>query len=130
MMQKILGQGRAKVKRLLSIIAMVAFIAGYAIAVIAGIVRPDSGGAIATLVVLGLIVGFLNISAGEIQLYLLAAIALVLVGNSDIFKSLNQAAAGLGDKIDDIVRMLAIFTAPAAVVQAIKAGVTLAKPGD
>jgi hypothetical protein len=128
-LQKIWGQGLGKVRWLLSILALVAFIAGYAISVIAGIWWPDHGVLIAILVLLGLVVGLLNITGQEIIPYLVAAIALVVVGNFGAFESLNLAVSGLGDKVNDIVAMLAIFTAPAAVVQAIKAGIVLAKPG-
>jgi hypothetical protein len=108
----------------------VAFIAGYTISVIAGIWWPDHAGLIATLVLLGLVVGLLNITGREIIPYLVAAIALVVVGNFEAFESLNLAVSGLGDKVNDIVAMLAIFTAPAAVIQAIKAGIVLSRPGE
>jgi len=111
------------------VVALVAFIAGYTIAVITGIWWRDNGGLIVILVVLGLVVGLLNITGGEIIPYLVAAIALVVVGNFEAFESLNLAVDGLGDNINDIVGKLALFTAPAAVVQAIKAGIVLAKPG-
>ena len=119
-----------KLQRPISIVALVAFIAGYAIAVITGIWWTDNAGLIATLVLLGLIVGLLNITGREIIPYLVAAIALVLVGNFEAFEPLNLAVSGLGDKVNDIVALLAIFTAPAAVVQAIKAGIVLARPGN
>jgi hypothetical protein len=107
----------------------VAFIAGYTISVIAGLWWPDNAGLIATLVLLGLVVGLLNITGREIIPYLVAAIALVVVGNFEAFESLNLVVSGLGDKVNDIVAMLAIFTAPAAVIQAIKAGIVLSRPG-
>jgi len=129
MVQKLLGQGRAGVQRLLSIAALVAFIAGYTISVITGIWWSDNSGLIVTLVVLGLVVGLLNVTGGEIIPYLVAAIALVVVANFGAFESLNSAVDGLGDKLNDIVGKLALFTSPAAVVQAIKAGIVLAKPG-
>jgi hypothetical protein len=130
MVQRSLEQAVAKTQWLLSVVALVVFIAGYVIAVITGIWWPDHSGLIATLVLLGLVVGFLNITGREIIPYLVAAIALVVVGNFEAFESLNLAMSGLGDKVNDIVAMLAIFTAPAAVVQAIKAGVVLARPHE
>lgn len=130
MVQKALGQGLGKIQWLLSVAAAIGFLAGYVIAVIAGIWFPEEGGLIATLVILGLLVGFLNITGREIIPYLVAAIALVLVGQSEIFKEpLNLVNNGLGNDVTDIVEMIAIFTAPAAVVQAIKAGIILARPG-
>ena len=130
MSPKVLTQWLGKLQRPLSIVALVAFIAGYAIAVIAGIWWPDQAGLIAILVLLGLVVGLLNITGREIIPYLVAAIALVLVGTQGVFDPLNLAVAGLGDRVNDVVAMLAIFTAPAAVIQAIKAGIVLARPGN
>jgi hypothetical protein len=116
--------------RLLSIFGAIAFIGGYALSVIAGIWWPENGGLIATLVILGLLVGFLNVTSREIVPYLVAAIALVLIGNTQAFTSLNLVAGGLGERVNQIVHMMAIFTAPAAVVQAIRAGMLLARPGE
>ena len=116
--------------RPLSIVGAIAFITGYILAVIAGIWWPESGNLIATLVILGLVVGFLNITSKEITSYLIAAIALVLIGSTQVFTPLNLVADGLGEDVNLIVRMTAIFTAPAAVVQAIRAGMILARPGE
>lgn len=117
-----------RIQWIVSIIAAIAFIAGYGIAVVAGIWWPDFGPLILTLVLLGLVVGLLNITGREIIPYLIAAIALVVVGNFEAFTPLNDVKRGLGDQINQIVRMMAIFTAPAAVVQAIRAGMALARP--
>jgi hypothetical protein len=129
-MPKVLGQWLGKLQRPLSVVALVAFLAGYAISVITGLWWSDNSALIVILVLLGLLVGLLNITGREIIPYLVAAIALVVVGNFEAFESLNLAVDGLGDKINDIVGKLALFTAPAAVVQAIKAGIVLARPGS
>lgn len=118
------------VQRILSIAAAVAFFAGYIIALIGGIWAPENSGLILTLVILGIIVGILNITGKEIIPYLVAAIALVVVGNLNAFEALNHVRNGLGDDVNEIVRLMAVFTAPAAVIQAIRAGMVLAKPGD
>jgi hypothetical protein len=118
------------VQRILSIAAAVAFFAGYIIAIIGGIWAPENSGLILTLVILGIIVGLLNITGREIIPYLVAAIALVVVGNLNAFEALNHVRNGLGDDVNEIVRLMAVFTAPAAVIQAIRAGMVLAKPGD
>lgn len=78
---------------------------------------------------MGLIVGIFNVTAREVVTYLIAAIALVLVGNTQVFTPLNSVVGGLGDRVNDVVGMMAIFTAPAAVIQAIRAGVVMARPG-
>jgi prepilin signal peptidase PulO-like enzyme (type II secretory pathway) len=117
-----------RIQWVISIIAAVSFIAGYIIAIVAGIWWPNSGPLILTLVILGLIVGILNITGPEIIPYLIAAIALVIVGNFEAFTPLNDVKRGLGDNVNQIVRLMAVFTAPAAVVQAIRAGIVLARP--
>ena len=119
-----------RVQWLLSIIAAAAFIAGYALSVIAGIWWPDVPGIILALVIMGVVVGLLNITGSEIVPYLVAAIALLVVGNFKAFTALNDVFAGVGDVINQIVTLMAIFTAPAAVIQAVRAGVVLAKPGE
>lgn len=129
MVTRTLKAGVARVQWILSIAAAVAFIAGYAISVIAGIWWPDVSGIILALVIMGLIVGLLNITGREIIPYLVAAIALLVVGNFGAFTILDEVRSGLGTRINNIVELMAIFTAPAAVIQAIKAGIVLARPG-
>ena len=119
-----------RVRWLLSIIAAAAFIAGYVVSVIAGIWWPDLPPIILALVIMGVIVGLLNITGSEIVPYLVAAIALLVVGNFKAFTALNDVFTGVGDVINQIVTLMAIFTAPAAVIQAVRAGVVLAKPGE
>lgn len=128
--RKILGVSTKGLRRPLSLVGAGAFLAGYVIAIIAGIGWPDSGGVIGALAILGVIVGLLNITGKEVVPYLVAAIALVLIGNIGAFTPINSAVDGLGDDLNDIVGMMAIFTAPAAVIQAIRAGIVLAKPSD
>ena len=128
MVRKALTGGIERVQRLLSIAAALGFIAGYIIAIIAGIWWTDEKWLILTLVILGMLVGLLNITAREIMPYLVAAIALVLVGSFEAFTPLDDVRDGLGSKINDIVQMMAIFTAPAAVIQAIRAGIVLSAP--
>lgn len=60
-------------------IGMLAFFIGMIICIVGGWVR-DSGSLALTLVILGLIVGLLNITAKELLPFLVAAIALVIVG--------------------------------------------------
>ncbi|MBC8279729.1 MAG: hypothetical protein H8E48_02980 [Chloroflexi bacterium] len=119
-----------KYVRVFSILGAAAFFIGYTLAVIAGIWWPENGDLIATLVILGLVVGVLNVTSREVTPYLVAAIALVLIGSTQVFTPLNLVSDGLGERVNLIVRMMAIFTAPAAVLQAIRAGMLLARPGE
>jgi hypothetical protein len=107
-----------------------AFILGVVIAVIAGLV----GGWVATssawilliLVILGLVVGFLNISAKEFNDFLLSAIALILVGTIAQLTSIDTIIPLLGSVIQAMVNNIAAFVAPAALVVSLKAVYTLA----
>jgi hypothetical protein len=57
-----------------------AFIVGFIVAIVAGFVAPENTAVVIILIVLGLIIGFLNISARETMLFLLATIALIVAG--------------------------------------------------
>ena len=104
-----------------------AFIIGVVVALILGIVGGigSSLGATATawlgllLVVLGLIVGFSNITAKEATLFLVAAIAL-LVANTAGLTGLNTLIPYLGSIFAGIVTFLLVMVAPAALVVAVK----------
>ena len=65
------------------------------------------------LVLLGLVVGFLNISEKEAITFLVASIALIVAGS-----------AGLGElwfRLENVLDAVIIFVSPAAVVVAVKA---------
>ncbi|MBI2846391.1 MAG: hypothetical protein HYX82_00760 [Chloroflexi bacterium] len=114
--------------RVQGLIGTIAFIVGIVIGVIGGVASPDNGTLILTLVILGLIVGLLNITAKEMVPFLIAAIALVVLGNAG-FEAINDIISGLGTMLDDIVYYIASFMAPAALVTAIKVLAAAARPG-
>jgi hypothetical protein len=107
-----------------------AFILGILIAIIAGIataVNIALGGVITLLlVILGLIVGFLNISDKEVQKFLIAAIALMAVGTANL-GAINTAVPVLGTALVYVVQFIGAFVAPAALVIALKAVYNLAR---
>lgn len=105
------------------------FGAGFILAVLAGWLWPETGELSATLVLLGLVVGLLNITGREVIPFLVAAIALVVIGQGDVFRALNNFVNGLGTDVDNIVDKIALFAAPAALVNAVRAAVALARPG-
>jgi hypothetical protein len=117
-------------RRLLSVAAAVSFVVGYILAIVGGHTWPHNTGIIGALAIMGVFIGFMNITAREIMPYLIASIALVLIGSQGVFEPLNKAMFGLGTDLNDIVKMLAIFTAPAATIVAVRAGISLAAPGD
>ena len=116
----------------LGMIGFWAFILGLVIAVVVGILAALGivGAAvmpaiIIVLIILGLIVGFLNITAKEILLFLVATIALIVVGG--VFAPLS--AFSIGAMLDAILALVATLMAPAAIVAAIKALWAVGKPG-
>jgi len=110
-------------------IGLAAFLVGLVLAVIAGFAARDNGAIILVLVILGIFVGLLNITAKEIGTLLLAAIALIVLGGTS-FGALDDLINGLGSGLDGIVKYLASFMAPAAVISAIRALWGVARPGD
>mgnify|MGYP001562796844 CR=1 FL=1 len=122
-------QKTSNVRWVLTVIGAVAFLAGFVLSVIAGIWYPGNVNLLAALVILGLVVGLLNITAKESLSYLVAATALVLVGAIGPFGPLDAVLDGLGATLNDILRMVMVFTAPAAVVNAIKLAQSIARPG-
>ena len=74
------------------------------------------------LIVGGLLVGLLNITAGEVHEFLTASIALLLVGAAGV-----GAVTLVGATVESILKNLVVFVAPAALVVALKSIWTLAK---
>ena len=107
------------------------FLVGIALAIVVGIFTSSlgswTGNLTLLLVVLGLVVGFLNISEKETTPFLVAAVALMLTATS--VGTLNSIDLGvsLGKYLAGIVSQIAVFVAPAAVVVALKAIQSLAK---
>src|SRR4030043_2388257 len=115
----------------LSMVGFWAFIVGLVIAAAVGIMAALGMAAsfmpavIIILIILGLIVGFLNITAKEILLFLVATIALIVAGG--VFAPLN--ALSIGAMLDGILTLVATLMAPAAIVAAIKVLWAVGKPG-
>ena len=98
-----------------------AFIIGILLAIIAGLVPAWLTPTITwILVVLGLIVGLLNIQAKETTEFLVATIALMMVGSAG-------AIPALGVIVLSILANVVAFVAPAALVVALKAIYALAQ---
>ena len=108
-----------------------AFLLGAIIAILAGLISGALGTSavagyapwiILVLVILGLIVGFLNVGDKETTPFLIAAIALIVVGfGSARLESVNTAIPILGSVLQSMVSMVAVFVAPAALIVSLKA---------
>jgi len=143
----------------LGAVGFLAFIAGIILAIVAGIAveprtitavdpdiivgaakHPNTVAAIVlTLAILGIIVGLLNITAKEVLLLMVAAIALIVVsGGSEVMKVgssgggfdiLDKIAKGFGTTITDILYYFGRLMAPAAVIAAVRALFAVGFPG-
>lgn len=98
-----------------------AFIIGVVIAIVTGVfigLIPAAAGEAwigyvpLALVILGLIVGFLNIGDKEVMPFLIASIALIMVGTVAELDTIPY----LGTMFATIVNYIAVFAAPAALV--------------
>ncbi|MCX8190412.1 MAG: hypothetical protein N3F05_04270 [Candidatus Diapherotrites archaeon] len=105
-----------------------AFIAGVLIALLGGTMSglgmAEPGWIIVVLVILGLIVGFMNVSDKEITAFLIAAIALLSINSATsdkekISNSLDLLLPNLGKVIVNITNHIAAFVAPAALIAAL-----------
>jgi hypothetical protein len=110
----------------MSMIGFWAFIIGLVIALVAGIIAPNNAIVGIILLILGIIIGFLNVTAKEIMLFLIATIALILVGNA--FAAITLG--GIGTFLGQILGYVSALMAPAAIITAIKALWSIGKPGD
>ncbi len=99
-----------------------AFLVGVAVAVIAVLIGSAIPGAEfvpLALVVLGLAVGFLNVSEKETTPFLIAAIALTAAGTSA--SGTLGLIPGVGQTLAKIVNNIAVFVVPGAILVALKA---------
>jgi len=111
---------------LLNKIGSWAFIIGVIIALIVGIFGAGTGNAITTsiLILLGLIVGFLNVTGRETTPFLLAAVSLVLVSyyGGDVLSRI----ATIGPYLQGVLSAIMTFVIPATIIVALKAIYALA----
>ena len=101
------------------------FIVGVVIAVVLGLAAPALGGAAAWLwslmVVLGLVVGFLNVSGKETKEFLLVTVALVVVAFAGSAQVTSwEAVQFIGPYLKGIFDSILAFVVPASVVVALK----------
>jgi hypothetical protein len=116
-------------KRLAGTIGLLAFLVGIILAIVGGIGYHDNSGITLTLVIVGIVVGVLNITGKEVLPLLIAAIALIVVGLTKGFAPLDDLGGEAGTKINDIVAYIAIFITPAAIISAVRAIWAVARPG-
>jgi hypothetical protein len=116
-----------RLRRIPQLIGFIAFVTGLLTALVAGVFAPSSGAVILVLVILGIIVGIFNITSRDTIPLLVAALALVVVGNTG-FAPLDELISGLGSHINEMVNYLARLMAPAAMIAAIRTLVNVGFP--
>jgi hypothetical protein len=104
-----------------------AFIIGVILAFVGGIIASFVGAAVVTsiLILLGLIVGFLNISDKETNNYLLASVSLVIV--TALGGQILGSIAYVGFYLSSVLTAILTFVIPAVIIVALKAIYNIAK---
>ncbi len=97
-------------------IGSIAFLVGVAISIIAGFITASW--MLPALTLLGLAVGFLNVTAREMQAFVLVAIGLVLI--SAFAAPQIRALPDVGPTLSRIYTALLLFIAPAATIVALR----------
>jgi hypothetical protein len=118
-------------RSMIGIIGAIAFFAGMLLAIIGGGVSRNNGTIVLILVIMGIIIGLFNITGREMIPFLVAAIALVVVGIAVTpFAPLDKVIDGLGRVLNGMVAYIAVLMTPAAIINAVRVVWSLAQPGD
>jgi hypothetical protein len=123
------AQGGKAVNSARRIIGMIFLIAGLALAFFAGIFLQSNALVIIILMILGIVIGSLNLTSRELTTMIIAAVALIIVATAG-FEMLNELVIGLGDAVNGIINYLARLMAPAAVIAAVRLFIMVGRPGD
>ena len=96
-----------------------AFLLGVLVAIIIGLglAFPFSG---LVLLILGIVVGFLNIEKKVTTNFMVATITLLAVSVAANLTSINELLSPIGTLVDSILKYIVIFVAPAALVVSLK----------
>ena len=100
----------------------IAFIIGLIVAVLAGFLVTLGVATVVVLLILGLIIGLLNVTGSEATPFLIATVALMIAGSASL-----GVIPGVGNYVTRALSAVVIFVAPAAIVVAIKQIYGLAK---
>ena len=100
------------------------FLLGIVIALLAAFVNLN-GVLVTVLILLGLLVGFLNVTADETTPFLLAVVALVVVNTFG--GNILQGVEVVGPNLQAFLNAVVVFVVPATLVVALRAIYSLAK---
>ncbi len=105
-----------------------AFLLGVVVAIIAGALLPDKSATptvTSFLVLLGTVVGLLNITTKETNSFLLASVSLVLV--TALGGSVVSGVVSIGQYLGSMLDSILVFVVPATIVVALKSIFALAE---
>lgn len=105
-----------------------AFLLGVVVAIIAGALLPDKSTTptvTSFLVLLGTIVGLLNVTTKETNSFLLASVSLVLV--TALGGSVVSGVVSVGQYLGSMLDSILVFVVPATIVVALKSIFSLAE---
>ena len=106
------------------IIGQYSFIGGVILAVVLGLFSANLGTAAvwltSLLVLLGLVVGFLNVTGKETKEFMMVALVLILVSYTAPGTLEKLSAAQIGTYLDHIFGQIMAFVVPATIVVALK----------
>jgi hypothetical protein len=121
----------------LALVGKAAFVVGVIFAIVGGIFGgtsvPTNEVVIVVLLVAGVLIGLLNVTAGEATAVLTASVALVILGIwgfTPAFQPVMDLSKGLGENLIGVVCAFALLMAPALIIIALKAVISAAKPGE
>jgi hypothetical protein len=124
-------------KDILATVGKVAFVVGVLFAIFGGIwggkAAPTNHVVIAVLLIAGVLIGFLNITAKETWVVLMATVGLLVLAiwaNTGAFQPVLDLSQGLGENLIGVLDAFALLMAPAAIIIAVKAVIATARPGD
>jgi len=122
---------------MLAIVGKVAFLVGVLFAIFGGIWGgksvPTNESVVAILLIAGILIGLLNVTAKEATAVLLSAMALIILGIwgfTEAYDPVTALSEGLADNVLGVVCAFALLMAPAAIIICIKAVIATARPGD
>jgi hypothetical protein len=114
-----------------------AFVIGVLFAIFGGIwggkAAPTNEWVVTILLIAGVVIGLLNVTAREATAVLTATVALLVLGiwgDTSAFQPVKDLSQGLAENVIGVVDAFAMLMAPAAVIIALRAVIGAARPGD
>jgi hypothetical protein len=118
---------------MLNLVGKAAFVVGVLFAfcggIWGGVSIPTNDGIVIVLLIAGILIGILNITASEAPAVLATAVAFIILslwGNSSSFWPVLHLSKALAENVYGIFVCFAILMAPAAIIVAIKAVIATA----